>query len=133
MTSDEVQRLYNAEPLKELPNDCVIININQNYVRGSAENAIYLATKEIWRIKNPKNLKYVLSEYRGLIVEVFQVDRWYEKVRGYNLGTKKHGQSYVGFGFEGQVAPEEIRNKFINKSMAHAKKRGIANAVRLNL
>ena len=38
-------------------------------------NPIYQATKETWLISEWKlpQIKYVLSEYRGLIVEVFEV------------------------------------------------------------
>jgi uncharacterized protein len=135
MTSDEVIRLYNAEPLLEISNDCVIININQQYERGNGEDAIYKATKETWTIEKSRidNLKIVLSEYKGLIVEVFQVDNWYEKERGYNLGAKKYGQIKVGYGFNGRIASDEIRNLYINKSISHVKKQGSATVLRYNI
>ena len=135
MTSDEVIRIYNAEPLNSISSDCIIININKQYKRGSGKDAIYNATKEIWTIdkKRIPTLKYVLSEYKGLIVEVFKVDNWYEKERGYNPGTKSFGKTKVAYGFEGKVAPDEIRNRYINKSIAHKKVKGAASAIRYNL
>jgi uncharacterized protein len=135
MTSDEIKRLYNALPLTQISNDCIIININRQYERGNRKDAIYQATKETWTIDKSriKDLKFVLSEYRGLIVEVFEVRNWYEKERGFNVGTKKYGQIKVGFGFEGQVAPDEIRNKYLNKSISHIKIKGSATVVRYNL
>ena len=76
MTSEEVKRLYNAQPLNSIGEDCIIININRKYQRGKGRQSIYEATKETWTIKKSRlnQLKYVLSEYRGLIVEVFEVD-----------------------------------------------------------
>lgn len=135
MTSDEVIRLYNAAPLNKISNDSVIININKQYKRGSGKDAIKNATKETWTIDKNKinNLKYVLSEFRGLIVEVFQVEEWYEKDRGYNPNAKRFGQTKKGYGFNGKVAPDEIRNAYINKSIAHKKKKGAASAIRYNL
>lgn len=135
MSSDEIKRLYNAVPLKEIPPDCIIININKKYIRGNAENAIYEATKEIWTIDKLRlpNLKFVLSEYKGLIVEVFQVNRWYEKERGFNLGAKKYGQTKIGYGFEGQIAPTVIRNHYLNKTISHLKTRGSATVVRYSV
>lgn len=135
MTTDEIKRIYNAEPLTEISNQCVIININRQYKRGYGEESIYQATKETWTINKSriKNLKYVLSEYKGLIVEVFEVDNWYKKERGYNVNSGKSGNIKIGFGFNGVVANEEIRNKYINKSIAHLKKKGSANVVRYNL
>jgi hypothetical protein len=135
MTSDEIKRLYNAEKLIEIENNCIIININKKYKRGSGENAIYDATKETWTIDRRKlnGLNYVLSEYRGLIVEVFEVEKWYEKERGYLPNSKKFGQTKIGFGFIGKVAGEKIRNRYVNKSIAHIKKRGAASVIRYHL
>lgn len=135
MTSEEIKRLYNAQPLDKIGNDCILININRKYKRGIGGQSIYQATKEIWTIRKDKlpRLKYVLSEFRGLIVEVFEVEVWYEKERGYLPNSKKHGQTKIGFGFNGKVAPNGIRNQYINKSIAHTKKRGAASAIRYNL
>lgn len=135
MTSDEVKRLYNADKLEKIETNCIVININKKYERGSGENTIYNATKETWTIDKIKlsELKYVLSEYRGLIVEVFEVETWYEKERGYTPRAKKFGQTKIGYGFDGKVANEQIRNRYINKSIAHTKKKGAASAIRYNL
>lgn len=135
MSAQEIIRKYNAEPLDSIAKDCVIININSSYKRASGEDRLYQATKQIWKMADPRksNLKYVLSEYRGQIVEVFEVVRWYTKKRGYNPGTKKYGRTYLGYGFDGHVAPDHIRNKYINKSIAHKKKVGASNPITLNL
>ena len=135
MTSEEIKRLYNAQPLNSIGKDCILININRKYERGKGRQSIYQATKETWTIRKSKlnELKYVLSEYRGLIVEVFEVGEWYEKERGYLPTSKKYGETKIGFGFNGKVAPDEIRNQYINKSIAHTKKRGAASAIRYNL
>jgi len=122
-------------------NDCILININKRYKRGSGANAIYDATKGIWAIgkgnvvsKNGEILrKYVLSEYRGFIVEVFEVDNWYEEERGYTPKASKYGETRLGLSFTGKVARASIRDMYINKSIAHKKKRGSATAHRLAL
>lgn len=140
MTSEEIIRLYNAQPLNEIGADCVLININKTYRRGNGTNPIYQATKEIWLISEWKlpQIKYVLSEYRGLIVEVFEVKNWYPKQRGKNKTIDKEKNIRIqievtGYGFNGVVAPEEIRKLYINKSVAHIKKRGAAQVIRYNL
>lgn len=135
MTSEEVKRLYNAQPLNSIGKNCIIININRKYQRGKGGQSIYEATKETWTINKSRlnQLKYVLSEYRGLIVEVFEVDEWYEKERGYLPTSKKYGQTKIGYGFNGHQASDEIRNLYLNKSIAHTKKRGAASAIRYNI
>lgn len=132
MSVGEVRRRYNAEPLLSIPTNTVIININRTYVRGAGSESIYLATKQTWRMDDPRHgpLKFVLSEYQGLIVEVFEVDHWYPSQRGYNPGSKKFGKTYTGYGFEGKVAQESIREKYIDKSIAHYKSvRGRAQSI----
>lgn len=135
MTSEEIIRLYNAEPLNQIEPDCIIININRKYERGKGLQTIYEATKETWTISESKlhQLKYVLSEYRGLIVEVFKVNNWYPKERGYLPNAQRHGQTKIGFGFNGEIASADIRDKYINKSISHLKKKGAASAIRYNL
>jgi len=140
MTSEEIIRLYNAQPLDKMGKDCMLININKTYVRGNGTNPIYQATKEIWLISKWRlpQIKYVLSEFRGLIVEVFEVKDWYAKQRTKNKTIDKEKNIKIqievtGYGFNGVVAPDEIRNLYINKSVAHLKKRGAAQVIRYNL
>ncbi len=140
MTSEEIVRIYNAQPLNQMESDCILININKTYKRGTGTNPIYQATKETWLISEwrlPK-IKYVLSEYRGLIVEVFEVENWYPKQRKKNKTIDKEKNIKIqidvtGFGFEGFVAPNTIRNLYINKSVSHLKHRGAAQVIRFNL
>lgn len=136
MSTSEINRMYRSEPLNEadLMGDCIIININRNYKRASGADAIYQATKETWSINSDNlfRLRYVLSEFRGLIVEVFEVKEWYPKERGYLPKSKKFGQTKIGYGFNGIIAPEEVRSLFLHKSVMHLKKRGAANAIRYN-
>ncbi len=135
MTCDEIKRIYRAELLDKIDNGCILININKKYKRGKGAVNIYEATKETWTIDKKKlpNIKYVLSEYKGLIVEVFMVNEWYEKERGYLPNAKKKDEKKIGYGFNGEIAPNEIRSKYLNKSIAHTKKKGAASAIRYNL
>ena len=135
MTTDEVKRLYSAEKLSHIDNDCMIININKQYSRGMGRDAIYYATKEKWKIGKEmlRKIKYVLSEYRGLIIEVFKVDEWYETKREYRPGAQRAGQTYIGYGFNGHIAEDDVRNKYINKSIAHKKVKGRSNPISYKL
>lgn len=130
MTVNEVIRKYNAEPLEELLDPVIIININQTYQRGSGAEGIYRATKEAWVVgKNKiKTIEYALSEYRGLIVEVYKIDEWYCLD-----AIDKSGKPKLRWGFNGKVAENAVRERYINKSVAHIKKRGASNPIRYRL
>lgn len=132
MTADEVMRKYNAKPLRKLWDPVIIININKTYGRGCGEEGIYSATKESWIVaKNKieaKSIKYALSEYRGLIVEVYEIEDWYP------VDTKdKNGKPKTRWGFNGAVAKANVREKYLNKSVAHIKKPGASNPIRYRL
>jgi hypothetical protein len=129
MSADEIIRRYNAEELKKLSHPAIIININRQYLstkKARSNDAIYAATKEAWVIakRNLSKIKYVLSEYRGLVVEVFEVENWYE-VRDLN--------GKVRWGFNGKIADQSVRDEYVNKSIARSKKKGAVNPVRYKI
>lgn len=135
MTTNEVIRLYKSEPLNEIRNDAGIININRLYKRGTGYEGIYNAVRECWPLKEyrRKTLKYILAEYKGLIVEVFEVKgEWYPVDDIYKSGKRK-GQKRIRWGFVGEKATETIRELYLNKSISHHKKRGASNPLRFNL
>jgi hypothetical protein len=130
MSAKEIIGKYNAEKLDKLSDPAVIININKSYPKQKyQDDGVYKATKESWSMdKNRvKTIKYVLAEYQGLIVEVYTVHEWYP----IDAVTKK-GKYKKRWGFNGEVAEDKIRNKYINKSIKDAKGRS-AQPIRYNL
>jgi hypothetical protein len=69
------------------------------------ENPVYEATRKSWVVSLPRarKYKYVLSVANTIVVEVFEVESWHETPNT----NRKH--------FVGKVAPEEIRQQFVNK------------------
>lgn len=128
MTTDEIIRIHNAKPLNELLDPVIIININKKYVRGNSSEEIYQSTKQSWVIGEGKRkiTKYALSEYEGIIIEVFEINEWYNIKTTNNLRNNR-------WGFNGVIAEDEIRNRYLNKSIAHTKKRGAANPIKYRL
>jgi len=147
MSSAEIARKYNAKPLNELSDNAVIININRRYKRfkqqmingllSNEKDLVYEAIKEAWVISKHRrqSLDYVLAEYKGLIVEVYkilekkntdgQIKKWYP--------VKTNDKTCNRWGFYGERACDEIRNKYINRSISHLKSKGAANPIRYNL
>jgi len=127
MTIDELHRLYGAKPLTQVSDPLIMININRGYKRGMSSDEIYMATKEAWRVgeRTRKTKKYVLSEYNGVIIEVFEIHHWYSvKTKGNKINNR--------WGFNGRVAPREIRMKYLNRSISHMKKKGSQSPFRVN-
>ena len=143
MSADDIMRKYNAQPLNELLHSVAIININKKYkvirdkalqvnTKYSGKDLIYESVKQAWVMgKRRDTVDYVLAEYKGIIVEVYEVievntkgqpEKWYPV-----LGYKNR------WGFHGRRAPDHVRENYLNKSIAHHKKRGAANPIRYSL
>lgn len=128
-TSDELIRQYNAPKLEQLIHKVVIININRQYTKvKNSENGIYKATKESWVIKKSRieQLEYALSEYQGIIIGVFKIKNWYSMKTEGNKNNRR-------WGFDGEEASDELKNIYLNKSIAHVKKKGASNPIRYKL
>lgn len=127
MTSDEIIRKYQTEPLAEIEKGFVLININKTYKRAKGQKSYYEATKESWPISKSRicSLNYALSEYRGFIVEVFEISEWYEV-----HAPDKNGKQRIRWGFNGRVAGDEVRSRYLNKSVQ--KLQGAAFPIRYN-
>ena len=128
MSADEVMQKYNAPALDYLDPGCVLININRSYQRASSSDAVYRATKEAWRIAAYRipSLNTVIAEYRGYVIGVFTNLKWY-KVPAFD----KKGKPITRWGFDGEIAEPDIRNKYMNRSVS--KKRGSQSVIRYNL
>ena len=125
MTTDEISRKFNSPPLDAIGSDCVLININKRYRETKGALSIYDVTKGYWSMANPdkKGVKFVLAEFRSFVVEVFEVEEWYQPEAA-NSTTQR-------WGFQGKVAPEDVRKLYLNKKIF--KKRGSANPIAYNL
>ena len=130
MTTDDIIRLYNAEPLTSLKHKAIIININGQYKRGMTDDELYNATRQSWVIAANKTkwIKFVLAEYKGLIIQVFSVNDWY------SVPFKdKNGKEKLRWAFNGAIADKTVSDIYINKSISHVKKWGTANPIRYNI
>ena len=76
--------------------------------------------------KKVKSIKTVLSEYKGLIVGVYSIEKpedWKEQKVPYNKGAKKQGRSRIRWAFKGKEADECIKQKYYGKCLPSYKKR----------
>ena len=108
MSLSDIKIKYEAEEaIIEEP--VILININRLYKRNMRPEEIYTATRKSWKIninRVPK-VKIACSVYKGIIREVFIIDRWM-------LCPEIKGR-YI---FEGKAAKTNIRERYLNKSVS---------------
>lgn len=123
----------NREDLQE---NIAIIKINRSYKNGLSALELYDITRGCWKrsINSVKDADYALAVVFGEVKEVYYIDRWVQ-AKDLNRETIPYNARFEDgrIGFIGEVAPEEIRDKYIGKSVANLFKKGDANPVRLFL
>lgn len=81
------------------------------------DDELYKVTKQSWVLGiKKKNAKYIIASYRGLVREVYEIENWY--------------QINKRWGFNGRIAPTEIREKYLNNSLDNYIKKGNQNPIR---
>lgn len=122
MTLQEIKIKY--EPTDAyIVEPAILININQLYSENMSEEEIYEATRKHWKVDQDRvsKIKIACAVYKGIIREVFIVDSWHS--------SKHHnyrGRSY----FNGQMAPDTIRDKYIHKSVSRYWPQGNQNPIK---
>lgn len=135
MTLEKILEREQSNQLDKIDKNCMIINVNQLYEKDISEEDLYRITHKWWVMaekwtKGKTMIEYVLCEYKGLIKEVYKVNKWTKARR---VKQKKDPKKCsTRFGFYGRVAKEE-RIKYVGKSVANKKRRGSANPIRYNL
>ena len=104
---------------EDITDDIVVIKINQSYHAGISAEELYDVTRGCWRnrLEYVAPAKYALASYFGEVKEVYEIDRWMpaeKMVRKYFPYNPKTDAGRIAF--EGELAPEEIRKKYIGKS-----------------
>lgn len=119
----------------EIIEDVILIRFNQLYHENITEEELYEATRGIWRIGTRRDkADYAFSVYKGVVKEVFAIKSWFHactlpyKTRNMQDAIRKvkiEGR----WEFEGELAEDNIRNKYIGKSVKHYLVRGNANPI----
>ena len=94
----------------------IIIKIKDHWLAHNNYDR-YETTRKAWKINvnNTKGYDYVLSVSNGIVKEVYKVNDWY-------------AMEDNRYGFNGELALDIIRNKFINKKIPEAyRKKGMAS------
>lgn len=107
------------------------VDLCQKYFRCSYDEALYHATRHSWRVSlnNVNNYTYVLSVIGQYVQEVYRIKYW--KIVGeHDKWEIDDDKAYGRYEFYGEVAPEEIRQKFIGKMIPwEYRKAGMASPV----
>ncbi len=121
---------------EDLKENIAIIKINKSYHEGMSALELYDVTRGCWKrkLESVKPAEYVLSVSFGEVKEVYKVDSWVPSSELNRETIPFDAELEKGrIGFNGKVAEEQIRQKYINKSVSELFKRGEADPVKVFL
>ena len=121
-TAEELEAQYGSEPLGEVTEPLLIININGTY--NNPDTTIYDATRYCWHLtpERANQAKYILSEYQGVVRAIFKAN-----AKGWQPVVPQIGDS-KRFYFEGEeVLDKAVLARYLNKRID--KKHGQSNPI----
>lgn len=138
MSLKQVNALYDKQPI-DIDDPVIMIRINQAFRYSMSEIELYDYTRGQWVLNpdNAKHAKYAFSVYEGVVQEVYQIHDWYKA--GTTFSVRQGNQNiergaYEGiekrYEFIGNIAPENIREKYRFKSVGNYFVRGNANPIK---
>lgn len=121
----------------EIIEQVVLFRINQAFRNNLSAKTLYDYTRGQWKmsLKRAQNANFAFAVFDGIIREVYRIDKWYKA--GATLShrdniliermpnERMHGR----IEFTGDKADNEIRDKYLNKSVKHFFKQGNSNPV----
>ncbi len=137
MSLEQIASAYDKQPIKiKVP--AILIRINQAFRHSMTEMELYDYTRGQWKLNpaNAKKAKYAFSIYGGIVQEVYEVLDWYEAGKTYSVreGNEKikreRGEGLEGrYEFIGNLASEDVRNRYKYKSVEAYFKPGNSNPI----
>lgn len=120
------------QPPVEILHPVLLIRINQMYYYGISEIALYEATRGPWKLgEHRKQTKYAFAVYDGIVREVYEIDCWH---RGNSIPYKTRvldaARAPKRWEFSGNIAPSDIRDRYMLKSVREYLPANTQNPVR---
>ena len=118
----------------DISENIVIIKINKIYSPDMSALELYEATRGIWKrkIESVEIADYCLSVYKGTVVEVYRIEKWYPAgTTEYKTRTLNKESIVDRIEFVGTVAEDTVREKYLGKSVKNLYKNGEADPVKV--
>lgn len=109
-----------SKSIQKIDEPVIAITINKTYREGISSGELYDSTRGIWTISKPRaeNAKYVFAVYKGVVKEVYEPNEWHKEcMTEYKFRQPEPTKRGNRFEFVGELADEDIRDKYIGKTM----------------
>lgn len=135
MGYEELIALYDAPKGIIRDQGILLIRINQLFRHGMGSEELYEATRGVWKIGARRDsVRYVLALYQGVVKEVYAVAGWEPaNWRAYSFRAEelepRERQDTDRWQFDGFVAKEPIRSRYLGKDVSKYLAKGGQNPI----
>ena len=134
---DELVALYDQTPIKIRGKDRVLlIRVNQYYYAGISPLELYEITRGVWKMsmESACRVQYAFAIFNNVVREVYEVQGWFEggKTAYFTryLEDVENVENPTRIEFVGRIAPDEVRERYLLKSVSGYFKQGNQNPIR---
>ena len=125
MTVEEFEKEHKLEKIEGITEKVILIKINKSYEelnnlpKEIYEEELYDKTRKVWKINENRanSAEYVFALNHSKVIEVYKIHNWKQvtedNYRDLNVPEQLIGRCF----FNGELADDEIRNKYIGKTI----------------
>jgi hypothetical protein len=121
---------YSANPVQvEVP--ALLIRINRLFRHTMSPLELYEVTRGIWRLSaRRRNARFAFAVFEGVVRDVFEIESWHRAgTTRYTTRPTNGWEGSTRCEFTGRVAGAEIREHYVDRSVADYFRKGQQNPV----
>jgi hypothetical protein len=96
-----------------------------------SEHELYDCTRGVWVLSHKREqARYAFAIYQGEVLEVYEIESWHRAGTTSYLTREIEPQYSNRWEFAGKLARDDLRQRYVGRSVSHYFKRGEANPVK---
>ncbi len=100
----------------EISEPAILIRINKKYHENMSRLELFEATRGVWKVGLRREKAYLaFAVYRGIVKEVYAIHSWHP-TGTLRYQTRDDVNAPNRWEFEGELAPQDVRDKYIDPS-----------------
>jgi len=122
--------LQSLEPA-DIIDAVVVIRIQRGYRPDMSTQELYEITRGVWVVGPRRDgARYALAVFNGVVREVYAIGEWHPAgSTEYTTRPYEHVHRPGRWEFTGQAAPDDVRQRYVGKSLAGLWTKGAANPI----
>lgn len=131
MSIQDINIKYTADEV-EVIDDVILITVNKLFYSSISDEELYEATRGIWVIGGRRaKAKYAFAVFQGVVREVYEINQWHPSGT-LTYSTRNKNEVFIKgrWEFDGIVADNEVRNRYVHKSVKQYITKGSQNPIK---